>query len=249
MIITRKHLPSPHVPERHGRGHRAADAGRDDAGVRGAGRDPDRRPTRLAFTYVPNGITMPDWTPTAEGAAFEFTRVLKPLEAFRAGHAGDFRAVAEERQRARRWSRRPRARRRLVPDRRPPAQDRGRRHPERHLGRSDRGAAPRRPDALPLARARLRRLAHGRQLRLRLLAAPTRTAWRGADRRRRCRRRRTRGSSSSGCSATSIPASRRRSRARRLQHRRSILDLVVDADDEPVGRSRDRRTGGSWTSI
>jgi hypothetical protein len=40
-------------------------------------------PTRLAFTYVPNGITMADWTPAGEGAAFEFTRVLKPLEAFR----------------------------------------------------------------------------------------------------------------------------------------------------------------------
>jgi hypothetical protein len=38
---------------------------------------------RLAFTYVPNGITMADWTPKAEGAAFEFSRVLKPLEAFR----------------------------------------------------------------------------------------------------------------------------------------------------------------------
>ena len=39
--------------------------------------------TRLAFTYVPNGITMPDWTPKGEGAAFEFTRMLKPLEALR----------------------------------------------------------------------------------------------------------------------------------------------------------------------
>jgi uncharacterized protein DUF1552 len=41
------------------------------------------RPTRLAFTYVPNGITMPDWTPAGEGAAFEFSRVMKPLERFR----------------------------------------------------------------------------------------------------------------------------------------------------------------------
>ena len=40
-------------------------------------------PLRLAFTYVPNGITMADWTPRGEGAGFEFTRVLKPLERFR----------------------------------------------------------------------------------------------------------------------------------------------------------------------
>ena len=41
------------------------------------------RPLRLAFTYVPNGITMADWTPASEGAGFEFTRILKPLEPFR----------------------------------------------------------------------------------------------------------------------------------------------------------------------
>ena len=83
MIITRKHLPSPDVPQGHGGGHRAADARRHDAGVRGTGRARLQAPTRLAFTYVPNGITMADWTPAADGAAFEFTRVLKPLEAFR----------------------------------------------------------------------------------------------------------------------------------------------------------------------
>lgn len=38
---------------------------------------------RLAFTYVPNGITMDQWTPKGTGAAFEFSRVLKPLEPFR----------------------------------------------------------------------------------------------------------------------------------------------------------------------
>jgi hypothetical protein len=43
-----------------------------------------KTPMRLAFTYVPNGITMADWTPAAEGAAFEFPRIMKPLEAFRA---------------------------------------------------------------------------------------------------------------------------------------------------------------------
>ena len=40
-------------------------------------------PTRMAFLYVPNGIIMKDWTPATEGAAFEFPRTLKPVEAFR----------------------------------------------------------------------------------------------------------------------------------------------------------------------
>jgi hypothetical protein len=42
-----------------------------------------KSPLRLAFTYVPNGITMKDWTPTGTGAGFEYSRVLKPLERFR----------------------------------------------------------------------------------------------------------------------------------------------------------------------
>jgi len=41
------------------------------------------RPVRLAFTYVPNGIIMPDWTPKGAGAEFELSRILKPLEPFR----------------------------------------------------------------------------------------------------------------------------------------------------------------------
>ncbi len=40
-------------------------------------------PRRLAFAYVPNGITMADWTPTATGRDFAFSRILKPLEAYR----------------------------------------------------------------------------------------------------------------------------------------------------------------------
>ncbi|MGH9674158.1 MAG: DUF1552 domain-containing protein, partial [Bryobacteraceae bacterium] len=38
---------------------------------------------RMAFLYVPNGIIMKDWTPKAEGAGFEFSRTLKPVEPFR----------------------------------------------------------------------------------------------------------------------------------------------------------------------
>jgi len=37
-------------------------------------------PTRLAFTYIPNGVTLEAWTPAAGGRDFAFTRILKPLE-------------------------------------------------------------------------------------------------------------------------------------------------------------------------
>jgi len=37
-------------------------------------------PLRMAFAYVPNGIIMEHWTPTAEGAAFELPRVLAPFQ-------------------------------------------------------------------------------------------------------------------------------------------------------------------------
>src|SRR3954454_25222866 len=45
---------------------------------------PSVPPSRRAFTYVPNGVTIADWTPKAAGTGFEFTRILKPLESFRA---------------------------------------------------------------------------------------------------------------------------------------------------------------------
>jgi hypothetical protein len=38
---------------------------------------------RAAFIYTPTGIIMNSWTPAAEGAGFEFTPTLKPLEPFR----------------------------------------------------------------------------------------------------------------------------------------------------------------------
>jgi Protein of unknown function (DUF1552) len=40
-------------------------------------------PTRLAFTYIPNGVTLEAWTPTAGGRDFQFTRILRPLEGLR----------------------------------------------------------------------------------------------------------------------------------------------------------------------
>lgn len=39
---------------------------------------------RLGFVYVPHGAIMSRWTPAVEGAGFEFTPILKPLEPFRA---------------------------------------------------------------------------------------------------------------------------------------------------------------------
>jgi hypothetical protein len=42
-----------------------------------------RQAQRLIFTYIPNGVTMEAWTPAAAGSTFEYTRILKPLEAFR----------------------------------------------------------------------------------------------------------------------------------------------------------------------
>ncbi len=35
--------------------------------------------TRMAFLFVPNGMSMPEWTPTAEGVGFALPDVLKPL--------------------------------------------------------------------------------------------------------------------------------------------------------------------------
>ena len=40
-------------------------------------------PVRIAFAYIPNGVILSDWKPSAEGRAYEFTRILKPLEPHR----------------------------------------------------------------------------------------------------------------------------------------------------------------------
>ena len=39
--------------------------------------------SRLSCIYVPHGATMDKWTPAAEGAGFEFTEILTPLDRFR----------------------------------------------------------------------------------------------------------------------------------------------------------------------
>jgi hypothetical protein len=42
-----------------------------------------RQAARIGVVYVPNGIVMKDWKVSAAGTAFEYTRILKPLEPFR----------------------------------------------------------------------------------------------------------------------------------------------------------------------
>lgn len=41
---------------------------------------PKARIVRMGFVFVPNGIRMADWTPTAEGAAYELPSTLLPLQ-------------------------------------------------------------------------------------------------------------------------------------------------------------------------
>jgi hypothetical protein len=48
-----------------------------------AGAASSTRPVRMAFVYVPNGMNMSDWTPAAEGGAFELPFILNPLESLR----------------------------------------------------------------------------------------------------------------------------------------------------------------------
>src|SRR5688500_13571587 len=42
-----------------------------------------KAPKRLAFCYVPNGISMADWTPKTEGALGELPAILQPLTPFK----------------------------------------------------------------------------------------------------------------------------------------------------------------------
>ena len=48
-----------------------------------AGEEQVQPPVRMVFLSVPNGIHMPDWTPNAEGEAFEIRPILSPVARFR----------------------------------------------------------------------------------------------------------------------------------------------------------------------
>ena len=121
--------------------------------------------SRLGFVYVPHGAVMAQWTPATEGAGFEFTRILKPLE--------PFRDSPERRQRPRaqggRHDRRPFAEPHDVAERRPPETDAGRRRVCRRDRGSDRRAADRPGHHAAVDRARHRgSLGADRRLRSRL---------------------------------------------------------------------------------
>jgi hypothetical protein len=81
MIVTRKHLPRRTFLK--GMGAVVALPVLDAMTPAFAAPAVRQAPLRMAFTYVPNGISMVDWTPKAAGRGFEYTRVLKPLEKFR----------------------------------------------------------------------------------------------------------------------------------------------------------------------
>jgi hypothetical protein len=39
-----------------------------------------KRPNRMAFIFVPNGVNMADWTPAAEGTGYDLPYILEPLK-------------------------------------------------------------------------------------------------------------------------------------------------------------------------
>jgi hypothetical protein len=81
MIITRRHLPRRTFLR--GLGAAIALPMLDAMQPALARAGTPKSPVRLAFTYVPNGVTLADWRPEGAGRAFAFTRILKPLEPFR----------------------------------------------------------------------------------------------------------------------------------------------------------------------
>ncbi len=83
MIITKKSLPRRTVLR--GLGTAVALPLLDGMvpALTALGRTAARPKPRLGFVYVPHGAVMRNWTPPGEGAGFEFTPILKPLEPFR----------------------------------------------------------------------------------------------------------------------------------------------------------------------
>ena len=82
MLITKKHLPRRTFLKGMGAAIALPMLDAMTPALAAAGRAA-KSPARLAFTYVPNGVTMLDWTPTGEGLGFEYSRIMKPLERFR----------------------------------------------------------------------------------------------------------------------------------------------------------------------
>ncbi len=58
--------------------------------TRAASASPAGLPKRMAFIYVPNGVTLPHWTPKAVGTDYALPRILQPL----AAHKNDFNVLS-----------------------------------------------------------------------------------------------------------------------------------------------------------
>jgi hypothetical protein len=83
MILTKKHLPRRTFLKGMGAAIALPMLDAMTPALSAMGRSAAQSPLRLAFTYVPNGITMADWTPKGAGAAFELSRVMQPMAPFR----------------------------------------------------------------------------------------------------------------------------------------------------------------------
>jgi hypothetical protein len=83
MIITRKHLSRRTLLR--GLGSAVALPMMDAMvpALAAPARTNGSKAVRMAITYVPNGMTMADWTPKTTGKGFELTPILKPFEPFR----------------------------------------------------------------------------------------------------------------------------------------------------------------------
>jgi len=82
-MLTRKHLPRRTFLKGMGAAIALPMLDAMTPALSAIGRSAAQSPLRLAFTYVPNGITMADWTPKGAGAAFDLSRVMQPMAPFR----------------------------------------------------------------------------------------------------------------------------------------------------------------------
>ena len=207
-------------------------------------------PLRLAFTYVPNGVTMADWTPAEHRARVRPARASsQPLDAVPRATRSCSSGLAHKNANA--LGDGPGDHARAAAATSPASTRRRRRAPTSRTASRSTRSRPRTSATetrLPLDRARLRRLAHGRQLRLRLQLRLHQQRVVARARPRRCRPRPTRGWCSSACSAPSTPSSTpTRARAGAClppQHARPVSRAHAARSSATSARP----TGARWTS-
>ena len=230
--------------------HRPGPAVAGGDGAAAGGRRTRRRrkplPAAVGVLYVPNGMNMADWTPTAEGQTSTTCRrsssrsqpvkdpcsVLTGLTCDKARANGDGPGDHA------------RACRRSSPA--PAAQDARRRHPGRHLGRPGRRPAVGEATRFPSLEIGCEPAAWPATA-TPATAASTLDDLLARRVRRRSRRRSIRGWSSSGCSATARPT-----RRPRPAHARTVPQehprLRARGRQRPAARRSARPTGASSTS-